>query len=207
VRLDIDPGSDGIESVLGGPFEPDWGGDGNVWEAWRRTCHPGTSARRLFSSIRNTFSLQATDFFDDDDSTPTPSGDFRFQRSTDTKLDFCRKPWAHYTQGHFFSDWRTIPALYPVFSPAKTTGFMDIKIPSHYYFGSTKRYTYGWDSVNLELKEVDDMEVPWEDKIPKIFWRGATTGGGSHPPGFSHQYQRHRCPPFSFLVSSSLTES
>lgn len=69
---------------------------------------------------------------------------------------------------------------------------MDIRIPSHYYYGSTKRYTYGWDSVNLELHDVDAMEVPWEDKIDKIFWRGATTGGGSHPPGFAAHYQRHR---------------
>ena len=82
--------------------------------------------------------------------------------------------------------------MYPVFSPARTQGFMDIKIPSHYYYGSTDRYTYGWDAVNLELKEVDAMEMPWEEKSDKIFWRGASTGGGSHPPGFSPQYQRHR---------------
>ena len=69
---------------------------------------------------------------------------------------------------------------------------VDILIPSHYYYGSTKRYTYGWDPVNMQLKDVDDMEKPWEEKADIIFWRGASTGGGSHPPGFSHQYQRHR---------------
>ena len=121
-----------------------------------------------------------------------PGTDFSFVTSTSYDLDFCQQPHAHYTQGHFFSDWRTIPALYPVFSPAKAQGFLDIRIPSHYYYGSTKRYTYGWDSVNLQLKDIDDMEVPWEQKKDKIFWRGATTGGGSSPPGFSPQYQRHR---------------
>jgi hypothetical protein len=80
-----------------------------------------------------------------------------------------------------------------VFSPAKGKGFSDIRIPSHYYYGLTPRYTYGWDPVNMELKDVDDMEVPWEKKNEKIFWRGATTGGGSSPMGFAHQYQRHRC--------------
>lgn len=176
--------------MLGGPFKPDWGGDGNVWEAWRRTCDPESPARRLFSSLRTPSNAQAKNHFGV--SAVDPGGDFNFVETTSAKEDYCRSPHAHYQQGHFFSDWRAIPVLYPVFSPARTQGFMDIKIPSHYYYGSTKRYTYGWDSVNLELKDVDPMEVPWEDKIDMVFWRGATTGGGSHPPGFTHQYQRHR---------------
>jgi hypothetical protein len=69
---------------------------------------------------------------------------------------------------------------------------MDVRIPSHYYYGSTKGYTYGWDFDKKVLTPVDKMEKPWEEKIDKIFWRGATTGGGSHPPGFSPQYHRHR---------------
>jgi hypothetical protein len=79
-----------------------------------------------------------------------------------------------------------------MFSPAKGVGYSDILIPSHYYFSSTKRYTYGWDPVNQIIKDVDDMETKWEDKSDDIFWRGATTGGGSSPPGFLAQYQRHR---------------
>ncbi|KAF8624337.1 hypothetical protein AX17_007165 [Amanita inopinata Kibby_2008] len=181
--------SGGIETMLGGPFRHDWGNDGSVWEAWRRTCDPSSSARRLYSSLRN-FTTKANNYFSSGNG--GPGGDFKFVRDTSTQLDFCAYPHAHYMQGHFFSDWRTIPALYPVFSPAKARGFMDIRIPSHYYYGSTPSYTYGWDSVNLELKDVDTMEVPWEKKIDKIFWRGATTGGGSHPPGFAPRYQRHR---------------
>lgn len=79
-----------------------------------------------------------------------------------------------------------------MFSPAKASGYLDIRIPSHYYYAQTRRYTYGWDPVNLQLKEVDDMETPWEEKSDKVFWRGASTGGGSSPPGFAAQYQRHR---------------
>jgi hypothetical protein len=176
--------------MLGKGFTSDWGDTGNVWEAFRRTCSPSSPARRLFSAVRNSFSQRVHYFFQGHEGAST---DFRFAKTTGAKIDFCQKPWAHYNQGLFFSDWRTIPVLYPVFSPAKFPGFSDIKIPSHYYYGSTPRYTYGWDAVNLELKDVDDMEVPWENKTAKFFWRGATTGGGSHPPGFSQQYQRHRC--------------
>ncbi|KAF9555502.1 hypothetical protein CPC08DRAFT_642752 [Agrocybe pediades] len=189
-NLTMQDSSKGTEAMLGGPFKPDWGEDGTVWEAWRRTCSPDSSARRLFSSLRPTGNIQVKNFLATKD--VIPGSDFSFVKETSANEDYCNTPYAHYNQGHFFSDWRSIPVLYPVFSPAKAKGFMDIRIPSHYYYGSTKRYTYGWDSVNLELKKVDPMEVAWEDKIDKIFWRGATTGGGSHPPGFAPQYQRHR---------------
>jgi hypothetical protein len=179
-----------VEKMLGGPFRPDWGDDGNVWEAWRRTCTPQSPARRLFSSLRPPQSIQVKNHLSL--KKVTPGSDFNFAKTTSSSENYCDTPYAHYTQGHFFSDWRSIPALYPIFSPAKAKGFMDIRIPSHYYYGSTKRYTYGWDSVNLELKDVDPMEVPWEEKIDKIFWRGATTGGGNHPPGFASRYHRHR---------------
>ena len=191
--------------MLGGRFRADWGDDGTLWEAWRRTCTPQSSARRLFSSIRGPSSVRAKNHF-----APTsvnPGSDFFFTKSTSSKQDFCDVPHAHYTQGHFFSDWRSIPALYPVFSPAKAQGFMDIKIPSHYYYGSTRRYTYGWDPVNQELRGFDTMEVPWEYKIDKIFWRGATTGGGSHPPGFAPYYQRHRCVFYPLVSLLNLIEN
>lgn len=54
------------------------------------------------------------------------------------------------------------------------------------------RYTYGRDPVHHTVKETDNFEVDWEEKKNLIFWRGASTGGGSSPPGYMHQYQRHR---------------
>jgi len=48
----------GIEEMLGGKFIADWRGDGgSVWESWRRTCPPNSTARRLFESIRTPFSV------------------------------------------------------------------------------------------------------------------------------------------------------
>ncbi|KAH7908545.1 glycosyltransferase family 90 protein [Hygrophoropsis aurantiaca] len=177
------------ESLVGANISPDWQGQGSVWEAFRRTCPPGSSSRRLYSSYRNPLSEASKVLIG---AGPSAGDDFKFSETLDADFDFCQYPWAHYSQGHFFSDWRTIPALYPVFSPAKARGFSDIKIPSHYYHGQNKRYTYGWEADDLEPKEVDDMEVPWEEKSDAIFWRGATTGGGSTPSGFAPSYQRHR---------------
>ncbi|EJF61743.1 hypothetical protein DICSQDRAFT_161376 [Dichomitus squalens LYAD-421 SS1] len=178
---------DAIIEELSGTRDPDWRGEGNVWEAFRRTCEPGTAARQLFSSFR---ALQSS--VNQTSRLTAASDDFTFAWTTAGNYSFCSNPWAHYNQGHFFSDWRTIGAVFPIFSPAKASGYLDIRIPSHYYYAQTRRYTYGWDSVNLQLKDVDDMETPWEEKSDKIFWRGASTGGGSSPPGFAAQYQRHR---------------
>lgn len=198
-NMTLQDSSGGIDSMLGEGFSADWQGESNVWEAYRRTCPPNSPARRLFSSVRPVSaaaSISKGNLFAPQTNFPS-GGEFAFATQTGGKFDFCENPWAHNIQGHFFSDWRTIPVLYPVFSPAKGKGFSDIRIPSHYYYGSTPRYTYGWDPVNMDTKIVDDNEVPWEKKSDKIFWRGATTGGGSSPPGFAHQYQRHR---FVFYV-------
>lgn len=187
----------GIEAILGENFTADWRDDGNVWESWRRTCRPDSRARKLFASIKPVGqTVVGTNHLN---TQPPTSRDAlsrvssTFVESVDSKYDFCDYPSTHYQQGHFFSDWRTISFLFPVFSPAKAQGYADIRIPSHYYHQATPQYTYGWDIINLKGKEYDDMEVAWENKSDTIFWRGATTGGGNTPSGFAPQYQRHRC--------------
>lgn len=184
----------GVEHMLNGKFVADWQGDSNVWEAFRRTCPPSSQARRLYQSMRALLKegQRPVDLFEKAGLVAGPDEDFQFSKSVDDRYDFCQHPHAHTQQGHFFSDWRTIPVLYPIFSPAKGEGYSDILVPSHYYYSSTKRYTYGWDPVSQTVKDVDDNEQPWIRKTNKIFWRGATTGGGSSPPGYLASYQRHR---------------
>jgi hypothetical protein len=106
--------------------------------------------------------------------------------------DFCASPSAHTLHGLFFCDWRPLPALLPVFSPATAPGFSDIRVPSHYYYWPSRRHTYGFDTVNLVVAESDSHEIPWDIKTDKIWWRGPSTGGGSSPPGYQERYQRHR---------------
>ncbi|KAJ3736583.1 capsular associated protein [Lentinula guzmanii] len=219
-------------------FHPDWRGAGNVWDKWRRTCPPTSPARKSYASIRSALIDGATTSHNvasegiTDSSVPAQ---FAFSASTSfDSVSFCDQPHLHYTQGHFFSDWRTLDDLYPVLSPARAKGFGDIKIPSHYYYGSTQAYTYGWDKETQTVQAVDRGEVAWgdltdagsdgeggvddrnliidpsfdghnntanpprnrktgkESKRNKIFWRGATTGGGNSPAGFAALYQRHR---------------
>lgn len=190
----------GLRHVLGEQFSTSWGEDENLWESWRRTCDPKAQARRLFASIRPGSPVPPAVNRLDVASPFTPDHEgFAFAESVDDSFDFCENPWARFQQAHFFSDMRTIPVLYPVFSQAKAPGFADIRIPSHYYHQPSPGYTYGWDGVNMVFKEVDDGEVVWENKTDVIFWRGSMTGGGNTPPGFAAQYQRYRCVPRSML--------
>ncbi|KAG8701676.1 capsule-associated protein CAP1 [Ceratobasidium sp. 395] len=183
---------------------PDWRGQSSVWEAFRQTCPPGSEARRLFRSLQGHGSAQSAfsrakgqaivttdtatskaNIAAEVDPYQGADSDFSFAEDTQVGFDYCLHPEAHVQSGHFFSDWRTIGALYPVLSPAKAPGYSDLIIPSHYYYSSTKR-------INTVVKTIDDMEIPWERKKDDIFWRGAATGGGSSPPGYMAHYQRHR---------------
>ncbi|KAG8928008.1 capsule-associated protein CAP1 [Tulasnella sp. 418] len=182
-----------IDEILDGPFSEEWQGDGSVWEAFRRTCDPKSPARRLFTSLRSGPNTLPKNRLDKSGDEWRFGLDFNFSGSADGDIDFCSDPSARYQHGHFFSDWKTIPALYPVFSPAKGQGYSDILIPSHHYYLPTRKYTYGYNPFNsLSIKAVDDDEVPWNQKTDKIFWRGLSTPGGSSPPGFVSHYQRHR---------------
>lgn len=140
---------------------PDWRGTSNVWDAFRQTCPPGTEARRLFRALRghgsaqsafsratgqavvtttdSTTSSSASMNEDEEDPYQGADSDFSFVENVQVDYDFCAHPSAHVENGHFFSDWRTIPALYPVLSPAKAPGYSDLIIPSHYYYSNTKR--------------------------------------------------------------------
>ncbi|KAH9810184.1 family 90 glycosyltransferase [Melampsora americana] len=113
--------------------------------------------------------------------------------------DLCSDSELHQIQGAFFSDWRGLQALYPVFSPSKVDGFSDLShliitiVPSNFYYGDDARYSF-------EANET----IPWDEKHDKLFWRGKTTGGGNSPPRHQLQYQRHRFVRLAQSMSRSL---
>jgi hypothetical protein len=56
--------------------------------------------------------------------------------------------------------------LVPVLSPSKLSTFHDILYPSAYYYADRTVFDSGF-------------AVPWSQKDPKLYWRGATSGGFS----------------------------
>lgn len=174
-----------------GEFSPDWHGEGGVWNEYRQHCALHSAARSKYDSLRPALPGAQNQQLLSLMSGPAPEA--TFAPTVDAlRRDYCAEPWAHHDQGLFFSDWRTIGRLLPVLSPAKAPGFGDVKVPSHYYYWPSRRHTYGFDAVNLVVREVDNMEVPWEMKSDKFFWRGPSSGGGANPPGHAARYQRHR---------------
>ncbi|GAA98139.1 glycosyltransferase family 90 protein [Mixia osmundae IAM 14324] len=129
------------------------------------------------------------------------SPSFTFEDETAvSKETLCNNPRKKDTIGLFYSDWRTLQGLYPIFSVSKIDGFADISIPSHYYVGA-RRAGYTFDpSPELDGKNANPLN--WPRKIPQLFWRGSTTGGGNNPPRHQHYFTRHR-----FLSISSPKES
>lgn len=127
-------------------FRPDWRGEGNVWDAWRRTCPPNSTARKMFSSIRSAM-------IDTTTLAKSSANAFTFSPTNAYyNLSFCDEPYLHYTQGHFFSDWRTIGELYPVMSPARARGFGDIKVGLVFVFNSLSNVFQYVDSLALLLR-------------------------------------------------------
>lgn len=142
--------TEGIEKLLDGPFIEDWRGEGSIWDSFRRTCPPLSPARRHYAAMRGTYQTHQSLNILQSSSDPTLAGSTKSEITMDgsqiglrrglrEEEDFCENPYGRYLQGHFFSDFRTVNALYPIFSPGKAPGYNDIVIPSHYYYGETKR--------------------------------------------------------------------
>ncbi|KAH8925610.1 glycosyltransferase family 90 protein [Atractiella rhizophila] len=108
---------------------------------------------------------------------------FEFSNSLGSKsLGLCNDLSVRRNHGAFYSDWRTVTGLYPVFSHSKFDGFLDINFPSNWYYNPPKHYLF-----NASMAQVE-----FEDRVDQIFWRGSTTGGGNNPPRHQHSFQRHR---------------
>ncbi|OJA14308.1 hypothetical protein AZE42_01569 [Rhizopogon vesiculosus] len=203
-NMTVQDSSGGIATVVGPDFTtPDWQGQGSVWDAYRRTCPPDSEARRLYMSFRNPDAQSTKVFF----GSGQPLGDdFTFVPTVEDSIDYCSKPWTHYTQGHFFSDWRTIPALLPVLSPGKATGFSDIRIPSHYYLGQSNRFlrmTHEGAAGNRTIIHADPLNsgnfiataVPAGKLNSDIMDTAFTASTGAYPGGEDALRKSHRFAP------------
>ncbi|KZO90803.1 glycosyltransferase family 90 protein [Calocera viscosa TUFC12733] len=164
-----------------------------VWYKYTNTCHPADPVRQtpdayqfpLLSPI-----LPPTNF--DDVSTEGANPFTRFLRGSEADLDFCNQPDKFYEHGHFYSGWPMFNETFPVFGPGRGPRSMDIRIPSYYYIVPLPKYTYGYDPELGHGQDDDPHDPEWEDKSGTMFWRGATTGGGSSPAGRYAYYARHR---------------
>ncbi|EJT99486.1 hypothetical protein DACRYDRAFT_81869 [Dacryopinax primogenitus] len=164
-----------------------------LWYKYTNTCHPADPVRRRpheFNFPNATSILPPTNF--DAISTETGNAFSNFRERTEKDLDFCKHPEKFYQFGHFYAGWSIFNETFPVFGPGKAPGSMNIRIPSYYYIVPLSKYTYGFDEILGYGQDDDPNDPDWDDKTGTMFWRGATTGGGSIPSGRYPYYVRHR---------------
>jgi len=126
-----------------------------TWAHSRMTCAPDTPAR--------SFDTEA-----EDAETMFSFGGVRFVHNITTFSDICLSPSVRQLIGLFNHPnvFAVSHDLLPVFSPSKLSSFHDIPYPSPYYYAEKTVYD-------------QDSAVEWDDKKPKLYWRGATSGGYS----------------------------
>ncbi|KAA1103669.1 hypothetical protein PGTUg99_004437 [Puccinia graminis f. sp. tritici] len=196
-------------------FKPQWGQDGNVWDAYRRACPSDSAARRLVETIRSAESLTgavaAGGGLSSLSSTqthlsmnrptrlralpigtaPLPSRrELTFLSELESAASFCERPSTHRLHSAFFADQRSIEHLYPLFSPSKPQGFADILIPSYYHYSPRAEFVY--ESDYKSGRNPTPADIPWNQKANKMYWHGKLTRGADTPPGHTSSFQKQR---------------
>lgn len=196
-------------------FKSEWRRDGSVWEAFRRACPPDSAARRLVESVRSAESSmnsrqmrlqvpsaaqqQQSDVYytsalsrrraESSGALPR-TRELSFNSDIDASLDICTYPSLHTMHSAFYSDTRSIQYLYPLFSPSKPNGYADLLIPFHQYWAPPSEVTYENEFRKGRSKTPLDME--WENKDDKVYWRGKVLRGAENPPGHFSSFQKPR---------------
>ncbi|EGF99663.1 family 90 glycosyltransferase [Melampsora larici-populina 98AG31] len=172
-------------------FKPEWGNEGNVWDAYRRACPPDSAARRLVETVRSTESQTGAVAAGGGSVVTTPippRRELTFLEDLESGDSFCDRPSTHHLHSAFFTDLRSIEHLYPLFSAAKPAGFADILIPSHYHYNPTSEFVYE-DSPGQSQSPTD---IEWSQKASKLYWHGKLTRGANTPPGHMSSFQKQR---------------
>lgn len=145
-----------------------WYAHQSVWDPSRLSCAPSTPARALDET-------QAADNL-----TAYALGELGFIYNQTAFSDICNSPSLATSFGFFErpNAFNTAHDLFPIFSQSKISSFQDILYPSPWYW---------WDKVPYNSAK----DLDWKAKIPKLFWRGSTTGGFSRAGGWRRQHRQN----------------
>ena len=145
-----------------------WYAHQSVWDPSRMSCAPGTPARALDEALAA------------DNLTAYAIGELGFVYNHTAFSDICNSPSLATSFGFFErpNAFNTVHDLFPIFSQSKLSSFQDIIYPSPWYWAEKVAYN-------------PDKDLDWKSKIPKLFWRGSTTGGFSRDGGWRRQHRQH----------------
>lgn len=138
-----------------------------TWTHSRMPCPPGSPARALGNGpkIDNYDSYSVTDL--------------GFIYNHTASSDICQSPSLSETYGFFErpNAFNIVHDLFPIFSQSKISTYSDILFPSPWY----------WDG---KVPYDEPLDMNWQDKADKIYWRGSTTGGFSRNGGWRRQHRQ-----------------
>ncbi|KAI8950539.1 hypothetical protein F4801DRAFT_548895 [Xylaria longipes] len=117
-----------------------------------------------------------------------------FVRNWTMAADVCQQPDLAHLHGFLASPsaLAASQSLFPVFSQSRVHGFGDILYPSPWSFHEKAHYE-------------EDKDVPWEDKLNSLYWRGASSDGFAIH-GSWQMFLRARFVHFASKIQSSVSE-
>ncbi|KAI1121069.1 hypothetical protein F5Y10DRAFT_257106 [Nemania abortiva] len=97
---------------------------------------------------------------------PSPHMENGFLRNWTLSADLCHQPDLEHLHGFLTSPsaMAASRSLFPVFSQSRVHNFADILYPSPWSFNDKAPYE-------------DDKDMPWEQKLNSVYWRGASSDG------------------------------
>jgi len=155
-----------------------------VWIPSRLSCPPDSPARALDESAAG------------DNLTAYALTDLGFVYNTTAFSDICNSPSLASTHGFFErpNAFNVVHDLFPIFSQSKMSSFQDIVYPSPWYW-------YG------KVDYVERNDIPWNQKIHSMLWRGSTTGGFSRNGGWRRQHRQKMVKGLNALDNAKVLEN
>jgi hypothetical protein len=137
-----------------------------TWPHSRLSCPPESPARGVDDDTPDDYSAYAL-------------GDLGFVANQTAFSDICNSPSLRATFGFFDrpNAFNVAQELFPVFSQSKISSFQDILYPSPWYWFEKVAYD-------------ESMDMEWNQKANKMYWRGSTTGGFSRNGGWRRQHRQ-----------------
>jgi hypothetical protein len=165
----------GLDTDPGEPIEVQWDGDSPYWDMARVGCSPDTLSREVPAATNLSGPPPMPTGF------PTNSFEGYVQNWTMNK-DPCSQPELRDSHGTFVEpvSKSTTHQLIPLFGGSKLPMNNDILIPPAFYWADNPLFSTG---------KRQGME--WEEKKPKVMWRGGATGGRNRENNWT-RFQRHR---------------
>lgn len=138
-----------------------------TWIPSRMSCSPNSPSRALEESLER------------DNLTAYALGDLGFVYNHTAFSDVCNSPSFGHSHGFFErpNAFNVVHDLFPIFSQSKMSTFQDIVYPSPWYWYGKVAYD-------------ENMDMSWQTKINRLWWRGSTTGGFSRNGGWKRQHRQ-----------------